>query len=212
MPDFLENYELANDSIKRFREEYPTGRLVAIIEDIDLAAGWVLIKAEAYREYEDHVPSAVDFAYGNVTFYPANMKKWFIEDTSTSALARCIKLLTPSAARPSREDMLKVETLAPMPEAVDYWATKPKTLSTDVRFIEGEISGLNEAMAVVKDALIGTATDPTPRCTHGSRVWKTGEKNGRAWAMYKCQELSRANQCEPVWYELDSAGKWGVRK
>jgi len=203
MPDFLENYELANDSIKRFRDEYPTGRLVAIIEDIDLAAGWVLIKAEAYREYEDHLPSAVDFAYGNVSFYPANMKKWFVEDTTTSALARCIKLLTPSAARPSREDMLKVETLAPMPEAVDYWATKP---------VDAGIPTLGDAIATVSHNLGAVATEPTPRCTHGARVWKTGEKNGRAWAMYKCQELSRANQCEPVWYELDSAGKWGVRK
>ena len=203
MPDFLENYELANDSIKRFRDEYPTGRLIAIIEDIDLAAGWVLIKAEAYREYEDNLPSAVDFAYGNVAFYPANMKKWFVEDTTTSALARCIKLLTPSAARPSREDMLKVETLAPMPEAVDYWSTKP---------VDAGIPTLGEAIAVLGENLGAVATDPTPRCTHGSRVWKTGEKNGRAWAMYKCQELIRDNQCAPVWYELDSAGKWGVRK
>lgn len=203
MPDFLENYELANDSIKRFRDEYPTGRLVAIIEDIDLAAGWVLIKAEAYREYEDHVPSAVDFAYGNVAFYPANMKKWFVEDTTTSALARCIKLLTPSTARPSREDMLKVETLAPMPEAVDYWATKPH---------DAGIPTLGEAIAVLGENLGAVATDPTPRCIHGARVWKKGEKNGKAWAGYMCQEISRTNQCPALWYELDSAGKWGVRK
>lgn len=197
MPDFLENYELANDSIKRFREEYPSGRLVALIEDIDLAAGWVLIKAEAYREYEDHLPSAVDFAYGNVAFYPANMKKWFVEDTTTSALARVIKLLTPSAARPSREDMQKVETLAPMPDTQDFWATEPETAGIPV---------LADAVATVAAGLGGGAIEGKPLCVHGARVWRTGEKNGRAWYNYGCSEKNRSNQCSPIWYELTSDG------
>jgi len=197
MPDFLENYELANDSIKRFHDEYPTGRLVAIIEDIDLAAGWVLIKAEAYREYEDHLPSAVDFAYGNVAFYPANMKKWFVEDTTTSALARVIKLLTPSAARPSREDMQKVETLAPMPDTQDFWATEPETAGIPV---------LADAVATVAAGLGGGAIEGKPLCVHGARVWRTGEKNGRAWYNYGCSEKNRSNQCSPIWYVLTSDG------
>lgn len=197
MPDFLENYELANDSIKRFREEYPSGRLVALIEDIDLAAGWVLIKAEAYREYEDHLPSAVDFAYGNVAFYPANMKKWFVEDTTTSALARVIKLLTPSAARPSREDMQKVETLAPMPDNQDFWATEPETAGIPV---------LADAVATVAAGLGGGAIEGKPLCVHGARVWRTGEKNGRAWYNYGCSEKNRSNQCSPIWYVLTSDG------
>lgn len=197
MPDFLENYELANDSIKRFREEYPSGRLVSLIEDIDLAAGWVLIKAEAYREYEDHLPSAVDFAYGNVAFYPANMKKWFVEDTTTSALARVIKLLTPSAARPSREDMQKVETLAPMPDSQDFWATEPETAGIPV---------LADAVATVAAGLGGGAIEGKPLCVHGARVWRTGEKNGRAWYNYGCSEKNRSNQCSPIWYVLTSDG------
>jgi len=197
MPDFLENYELANDSIKRFREEYPSGRLVSLIEDIDLAAGWVLIKAEAYREYEDHLPSAVDFAYGNVAFYPANMKKWFVEDTTTSALARVIKLLTPSAARPSREDMQKVETLAPMPDTQDFWATAPETAGIPV---------LADAVATVAAGLGGGAIEGKPLCVHGARVWRTGEKNGRAWYNYGCSEKNRSNQCSPIWYVLTSDG------
>lgn len=199
----LNNYELANDTIKRFWSEYPVGRIVPAIVDIDLLAGWVLFRVDVYREYADLEPSATGHAYGNVAYYPANMKKWFIEDTETSAIARAIKLLTPSAERPSREDMQKVETLAPMPDTQDYWAVKPE--------LPKGISGLDETIAVLKDAIVVNPLDPTPRCIHGSRVWKTGEKNGRAWAMYKCQEASRANQCEPVWYELDSAGKWKAR-
>ena len=82
---FLDNYEDVNSRIKRFRSEFPSGRLIAYVEDANLKEGWILIKAEAYREYEDAVPSAVDYAYGNVATYPANLKKWFVEDTITSA-------------------------------------------------------------------------------------------------------------------------------
>jgi hypothetical protein len=105
---FLDNYEDVNARIKRFRSEFPSGRLIASIEHIDVMAGTVLVKAEAYREYEDQVPSAVDYAFGNVSTYPNNLKKWFIEDTITSAYGRCIGLLTPSLdhkARPTMQDM-----------------------------------------------------------------------------------------------------------
>jgi hypothetical protein len=71
-----------------------------------------LVKAEAYREYEDAVPSAVDYAFGNVATLTNNMKKWLIEDTVTSAYGRVIGLLTPSeGGRPTKQDMEKVETL-----------------------------------------------------------------------------------------------------
>lgn len=198
----LNNYELANDTIKRFWTEYPVGRIVPVIVDIDLAVGWVMFKVDVYREYADLEPSATGHAYGNVAFYPANMKKWFIEDTETSAIARAIKLLTPSAERPSREDMQKVEQLPPVPDTQDFWATKPE---------ESGIPTLGEALATLGENLGAVATDPTPRCTHGARVWKTGNKNNKAWAGYMCQEINRNNQCAPVWYELDAAGKWGVR-
>lgn len=120
---FLDNYEDVNARIKRFRSEFPTGRLVAYIEDMDLAKGTVLIRAEAYREYEDHVPSAIDYAYGNVATLANNMKRWLIEDTTTSAYGRVIGLLTPSSlhnARPTVQDMQQVESL---PADSDPWAT-----------------------------------------------------------------------------------------
>ena len=195
----LNNYELANDTIKRFWTEYPVGRIVPVIVDIDLVAGWVMFKVDVYREYLDLEPSATGHAYGNVSFYPANMKKWFIEDTETSAIARAIKLLTPSAERPSREDMMKVETLPPVPDAQDFWATKPETAG---------IPTLGDAIATVSENLGAVATDPTPRCIHGARVWRKGEKNGKQWAHMGCQESDRKIQCAPIWYVIGSDGKW----
>jgi len=46
---FLDNYEDVNARIKRFRLEFPSGRLVAYIEDLDIIKGTILVKAEAYR-------------------------------------------------------------------------------------------------------------------------------------------------------------------
>lgn len=106
---FLDNYEDVNSRIKRFRSEFPSGRLVAYVEDTNLKEGWILIKAEAYKEYEDHLPSAVDYAYGNVATYPANLKKWFVEDTITSAYGRVIGLLTPSLEHKARSTVQDME-------------------------------------------------------------------------------------------------------
>ena len=59
----LDNYEDVNARIKRFRFEFPTGRLECYIEDIDINAGYILVKALAFRNYEDEKPAATDYAY-----------------------------------------------------------------------------------------------------------------------------------------------------
>jgi hypothetical protein len=196
---FLDNYEDVNARIKRFRAEFPSGRLIAYIEDIDIIKGTILVKAEAYREYEDTVPSAVDYAFGNVSTYPNNMKKWFIEDTITSAYGRCIGLLTPSEhARPTVQDMQKVETL---PADSDPWSTKAS--------IEDMATMASSILEIGKN-LGGEIVPEVPSCSHGRMVWAEGtaKATGKPWAAYKCTERVRANQCNPYWHVLGSDGKW----
>jgi hypothetical protein len=197
---FLDNYEDVNARIKRFRTEFPSGRLCATIEDIDIIKGTILVKAEAYREYEDTVPSAVDYAFGNVSTYPNNMKKWFIEDTITSAYGRVIGLLTPSLehnSRPTVQDMQKVETL---PADPDPWSTKAAiedmpTMATAVSEISTQLGG-----ELVKEA---------PQCQHGHMVWKQAHEGApKNWGGYFCTERTKATQCTPNWYVLRSTGKW----
>ena len=196
---FLDNYEDVNARIKRFRAEYPTGRLIAYIEDIDVVKGTVLVKAEAYREYEDAVPSAVDYAFGNVATLTNNMKKWLIEDTVTSAYGRVIGLLTPSeGGRPTKQDMEKVERL---PADSDPWSTKAAS--------EG-IPTMASAIGEIEQSLGGAQVDAPMRCPHGTMVWAEGtaKATGKPWAAYKCTEKNRASQCNPVWHVLNSQGKW----
>jgi hypothetical protein len=200
---FLDNYEDVNARITRFRSEFPSGRLITIIEDKDLTAGWVLIRAEAYREFEDAVPSAVDYAYGNVASLTANMRKWLVEDTSTSAIGRVIGLLSPSpAGRPTRQDMERVEVL---PASPDPWATLTITQTAK----ETGTTSLNTAMKEIGTQLGGELVAETPRCAHGSMIWKQAAAGSpKNWGGYFCTEKTKATQCPPYWHVLASDGKW----
>jgi len=196
---FLDNYEDVNARIKRFRAEFPAGRLVAYIESFDIDKGTILVRAEAYREYEDNVPSAIDYAFGNVATYPQNMRKWMVEDTITSAYGRVIGLLTPSlehSSRPTAQDMQKVDTL---PANADPWSTKAS--------IE-DMATMATAVLDLSTQLGGEFVAEAPRCPHGTMVWATGtaKATGKPWAAYKCTERIRANQCNPVWQVMTSTG------
>ena len=198
---FLDNYEDVNARIKRFRAEFPSGRLVAYIESFDIEKGTILVRAEAYREYEDKEPSAIDYAFGNVATYPQNMRKWMVEDTITSSYGRVIGLLTPSlehSSRPTVQDMQKVETL---PTDSDPWSTKAS--------IE-DMATMATAVLDISTQLGGELVPETPRCSHGTMVWAEGtaKATGKPWAAYKCTERIRANQCNPYWHVMGSDGKW----
>ena len=198
---FLDNYEDVNARIKRFRAEFPSGRLVAYIESFDIEKGTILVRAEAYREFEDNVPSAIDYAFGNVATYPQNMRKWMVEDTITSSYGRVIGLLTPSlehSSRPTVQDMQKVETL---PTNSDPWSTKAS--------IE-DMATMATAVLDISTQLGGELVPETPRCSHGTMIWAEGtaKATGKPWAAYKCTERIRANQCNPVWQVMTSSGQW----
>jgi hypothetical protein len=196
---FLDNYEDVNARIKRFRSEHPSGRLIAFIDSFDIEKGTILVRAEAYRKYEDQVPSAVDYAFGNVNTYPQNMRKWMVEDTVTSAFGRVIGLLSPSeGGRPTRQDMEKVETL---PASADPWSTKAS--------IE-DMATMASAVLEIGKELGGELVAEAPRCAHGTMIWAEGtaKATGKPWAAYKCTEKVRSNQCNPYWHVLNSSGKW----
>ena len=198
---FLDNYEDVNARIKRFRAEFPSGRLVAYIESFDIEKGTILVRAEAYREYEDKEPSAIDYAFGNVATYPQNMRKWMVEDTITSSYGRVIGLLTPSlehSSRPTVQDMQKVESL---PTSSDPWSTKAS--------IE-DMATMATAVLDISTQLGGELVAETPRCSHGTMIWAEGtaKATGKPWAAYKCTERIRANQCNPMWMVMTSSGQW----
>ena len=73
-------------------------------------------------------------------------------------------------------------TLTSTPVEQDYWATP---------FQSGNVE-----------------TQPgIETCQHGDRVWREGEKNGRAWGGWACP-ADKPNQCAMKWYVLGSDGQW----
>jgi len=197
MTNFLEGYEDVNARIIRARSEFPTMRLVAYIEDIDITKGYILVRAEAYRNYDDEKPSAVDYALEVRSDRGVNLHFW-VENCITSAYGRVLGLLTPGGiARSTKQDMEKVEVLsakAVAPLADDLWATN--AIAATIQNVANELNA--------------TVLDPKPECRHGARVWRTGTsaKTGKAWANYSCVEKSKASQCEPLWYVFTSDGTW----
>tara|TARA_R110000822_G_scaffold41750_2_gene113620 strand:- start:1221 stop:1799 length:579 start_codon:yes stop_codon:yes gene_type:complete len=190
MANFLENYETANATIKRFWNEFANGRINPIIDDKDLLKGYIFVKTEIYRDHNDSLPAVVDYAYGNVAFYPENMKKWFVEDTVTSSISRAIKLLSPSENRPSYEDMERVEKLA----AVPY----PKSL--DEVHISSEVKNVGEALDDLSDQIVNGQTGDK-ECQHGLMIWKTGisPKTGKPYKGWTCPSKNRDFQCTAIW-------------
>ena len=214
---FLDNYEDVAARIARLWVTHPTARVQTNIIDFNAEKGYVLIQAQIFREYEDVNPSATDYAFGNVATYNVNMKKFFVEDTVTSAIGRAIGLLLGADKRPTRQDMEKVETVSAKvanSTADDYdpWTKKFGEVPSYKTAEEAEQSGIpsfGSSMDEIKKQLGGELVAEAPQCSHGHRIWKQAHEGApKNWGGYFCTERTKATQCAPAWYVLASDGKW----
>ena len=189
----LAEYETIQQRIKRFRDEYPVGRIETSIIEVDLTKGHILIEARVYREHEDTSPAAIDYAYGNQAFYNQNMKRWFVEDTTSSAIGRAISLLTPGEHRSTAETMAQVVTDSPTVLDSDPWATVTITA-------EGSAEPLASGLNLIQGALGGEIQDQGETCDHGRMVWKEGisSKTGNKYKGWVCPSKAKP-QCAPRW-------------
>ena len=192
----LSTYEDVNSRIKRFRAEYFFGRITTDIIELNVKDGYVVMKASAYREYEDQVPAAVDYAFEQRSDRGVNRDFW-IENCATSAIGRCIGLLMPSDARPTQQDMAKVIRLAtPTPEPeVDLWVTQTVTEGV------GSVRPAAESIEAIRTQLGTEVIDQSPQCSHGRMVFKEGvsAKTGNKYSGYTCSSKVRGDQCKPIW-------------
>jgi hypothetical protein len=217
----LENYETVADRVARFQKQHINGRITTRIISLDNAKGEVLAMAKVYRKQEDTEPAGVDYAFGIAATYPQSMRKFYVEDTVTSAVGRALSLVLDTDKKPTREDMQKVQAHQEVKAKVEE--VKAKMADTSQQYVPvakaddpwttweaPQAQTLENAVEMVKSSLGGTAPDES--CIHGARVWKTGnKKTGGQWGHWKCvaQILGDAQRCDPIWYEIDKeTGKW----
>jgi hypothetical protein len=217
----LENYETVADRVARFQKQHINGRITTRVISLDNAKGEVLAMAKVYRKQEDTEPAGVDYAFGIAATYPQSMRKFYVEDTVTSAVGRALSLVLDTDRKPTREDMQKVQAHQEVKAKVEE--VKAKMADTSQQYVPvakaddpwttweaPQAQTLENAVEMVKSSLGGTAPDES--CIHGARVWKTGnKKTGGQWGHWKCvaQILGDAQRCDPIWYEIDKeTGKW----
>lgn len=203
---FLDNYLTVNQKVKLAHDKYPNHRLITEIVEIDLAAGWVLFKASFYKDDQCTEPTFTDFAYGHVNFYPNNMKRWFIEDTSTSVCGRVLATALALDEKPNRETMEQIER------------TKAKDMNPDDQGAWGIAASKQESMPTASTAVkeleasLGSEViAESPICEHGHMIFRTGEKAGREWGGWFCVEKTKSKQCPAIWaVRSATTGNWRI--
>lgn len=201
---FLDGYETVNQKVIRLHATYPTNRIETSIVDWQPEKGYILIECRIYRHYEDEKPAAIDYAHGMVGAYNVQMKRWYIEDTVSSAIGRCASVVLGTETKPSLENMEQVETMPKSFIEDDPWS-KP--------FGEDGFATAKSAMDDIKTKLGGELIAEAPICAHGHMVLKEGTspKTNKPYRGHVCVEKVKANQCSPIWYEVTSTGGWAAR-
>jgi hypothetical protein len=212
---FLDNYEASRERLERWIKTYPTGRIETRIVEFSAEKGYVLVEAKAFRNDTDLNPAGIDYAYGYQGAYQQNMKRWFCEDTVTSAIMRVQQLVMGGAERSTKEIMEQVErTPAKIAnkDTTDYWTTKFGDVPSYKSAAEAEQAGIpsfGSSVDEIAKQLGGELVAEAPQCSHGHMIWKQSHEGApKAWGGYFCTERTKATQCTPRWYVMRSTGKW----
>ena len=195
---FLDNYEGNKERTDRWIKTYPEGRLEATIVNFDPDKGSILVRAAAWRNQTEIEPAGIDFAFGYQAAYNANMKRWFVEDTVTSALMRVMALVMGGTEKATKETMEKVNAV----EVYDPWAIKHGDVPSYKTSAEAEMAGTPSFGSSDQSPAV-------PECHHGPMRWNQSKPDApKSWGGYFCSEKLKEHQCTPRWYVLRSTGKW----
>jgi hypothetical protein len=209
----LDDYEDVAARVLRFQKAYPEGRIVTDVIQFNPEKGIVLISAQIYRNSTDTLPAAVDYAFGDASTYNAGMRKWYVEDTSSSAIGRSLSLVLETAKKPTKQNMLRVnEQKTAKPVEKDYWTTPFGEQDEFIKQVPAPVT-IDAAVNTVAD-ILGSAT-VLPSCKHGEYEFKTGNKNGREWGGYFCRHMGVGGaepKCPTIWAQVTANGTWQPKK
>jgi len=213
----LEDYETVEERLVKFWKDHPDGRIDTLLVDSTLQR--FIVKASVYRTEVDAQAWTTGYAEETVSTRGVNSTS-ALENCETSAIGRALANAgyVTKGKRPSREEMSKVKAAEPKPfseKLSDRIITPVEDDPWTVKAVEPAGSAA-EAVALVQEVLGATKIDKDiPHCKHGERVWRTGNKNGKAWANMSCpvtpqrqETWAQVDKCDPIWYVIDSNGAW----
>ena len=214
----LADYEPVEVRLEKFIKDYPSFRIATELEVVE--ATRYIVKAYLFKDASDSVAWATGYAEETVSSRGVNQTS-ALENCETSAIGRALANAgyAPKGKRPSREEMSKVVASKPVKPAVadvkpddqDYWTTPVG----QYRGVVDAPQTLEKALDLVQDILGTPEAQEAPQCKHGHMRWREGEKNGRAWGGYQCNQMNAGgikSDCPPIWYQLGSDGKWAPQK
>jgi hypothetical protein len=208
----LEDYEDVATLNKWFILNYPMGRSDISVISHDTDKGFILIKASLWRDDKDVQPATSNIAFGSRDSYIQNMRKFYVEDTATSALGRAIILLKGSDKTATKNDMRKVDDFKPKYGAP---GSKSAAMEMALHLVDRQATETaNEASPVVWSVgesvvQIAEVAHVSFTCKHGDMVKKEGvsKSTGRPFAGYVCS-APKADACDAKWATLTGAGTW----
>jgi len=210
----LEEYTTVRERLLLFWERYPNGRTHT--EILDWSDKRFIVKASIYADKNDPFPIATGLA--NEIVGSSNVNRDFaLENCATSSLGiACGNAgIGIDKQKASRTEMAKVVAQKPVKPAVadvqDYWTTP---VNEYMKVVDAPVT-LDKALDLVQDILGTGEAQEAPQCKHGHMRWREGEKNGRAWGGYQCNQMNAGgikSDCPPIWYNIGSDGKWHPQK
>jgi len=175
----LSQYEDAATLNRWFINNYPLGRIDLAIAEINLDKGIVIFKGSVYRDVNDAAPAVSNYAKGERDDYPAHMRKWYLEDTATSCIARCLTLLKGSNKTAPKESMVRATS----------WSVEPKPeLERDLLQVN-PVESLTREVENLREL----------HCEGGVRMlYKAGisKTTNKPFAGYVCV---CGQKCQPIW-------------
>jgi len=211
----LEDYEDVATLNKWLISNYPMFRSDLSVICHDPEKGFILIQATIWRDSKDPAPAVSNVAFGSRETYIQNMKKFYVEDTATSALGRAIILLKGSDKTATKDDMRKVETNPSFKEKLESRQNmygKPGSKSAQIETIlrdsfaadKKEPEPVAWSVGDVVDQIGSAIPNEPPACQHGHILKEGISKGGKPYYGYVC----KAKECPPNWATLTANGKW----
>jgi hypothetical protein len=212
----LDDYEDVATLNKWFIQNFPLGRSDLSVISHDPKDGYILIQATLWRDQDNPNPAVSNVAFGSRETYIQNMKKFYVEDTATSALGRAIILLKGSDKTATKDDMKKVEKSEPNQyekklQERRYGAPGSKSAAVEdalrASFAVDNKQDDPQAWSVAEavDAIGSSTPKEPPACEHGHILKQGISKTGKPYYGYVCKGKVTEHA---KWAKMTANGHW----